>query len=74
MNEHDRKKIAPIVITILAVLYYVLYFSVLIFLLPGVLKVIIGIVPLVFSGVMIYVCVQRINEIDGGEEDDLGKY
>ena len=28
----------------------------------------------VFSAVMIYVCVERINEIRKGEEDDISKY
>ena len=74
MSEHDRKKIAPIVITILIVLYYTLYFTLIIFAVPGVLKIIFGIVPLLFAGLMIYVCVQRMKEIDGGEEDDLSKY
>jgi tRNA U38,U39,U40 pseudouridine synthase TruA len=31
-------------------------------------------VPLAFSAVMIYVCLQRINEIKKGEEDDISKY
>lgn len=74
MSEHDKKKIAPIVITILIVLYYTLYFTLIIFAVPGVLKIIFGIVPLLFAGLMIYVCVQRMKEIDGGEEDDLSKY
>ncbi len=74
MSEHDRKKIAPIIITIIVVLYYILYFTLLIFAVPGVLKIIFGIVPLLFAGLMIYVCVQRMKEIDGGEEDDLSKY
>ena len=74
MSEHDKKKIAPIVITILIVLYYILYFTLIIFAVPGVLKIIFGIVPLLFAGLMIYVCVQRMKEIDGGEEDDLSKY
>jgi hypothetical protein len=38
------------------------------------LKFLLGIIPLVLSAVMIYVCVQRINEIKGGEEDDLSQY
>ena len=74
MSEHDRKKIAPIVITILIVLYYTLYFSLFIFAVPGILTIIFGIVPLLLAGLMIYVCVQRMKEIDGGEEDDLSKY
>ena len=30
--------------------------------------------PVVFSGIMIYVCIERINEIQKGEEDDISKY
>ncbi|MBR6148939.1 MAG: hypothetical protein IKQ44_11395 [Lachnospiraceae bacterium] len=74
MNEHDRKKIAPIIITIIVVLYYILYFTLVIFAVPGILTIIFGIVPLLLAGLMIYVCVQRMKEIDGGEEDDLSKY
>ncbi|MBO4846324.1 MAG: hypothetical protein J5525_08450 [Lachnospiraceae bacterium] len=74
MNEHEKKMIAPIVVTILVILYYILYFGLLIYAVPGIFKVIIGIIPLIFAGLMIYVCIQRINEIKGGEEDDLSKY
>jgi len=74
MSEHDKKKIAPIVITIIVVLYYTLYFTLIIFAVPGILTIIFGIVPLLLAGLMIYVCVQRMKEIDGGEEDDLSKY
>ncbi len=74
MSEHDRKKIAPIIITIIVVLYYILYFTLVIFAVPGILTIIFGIVPLLLAGLMIYVCVQRMKEIDGGEEDDLSKY
>ena len=74
MNEHEKKMIAPIVVTVLVIMYYILYFGLLIFVIPGIFKVIIGIIPLIFTGLMIYVCIQRINEIKGGEEDDLSKY
>ena len=74
MNDHSKKMIAPIVITVLVVLYYIIYFGVLIYLIPGVFKVIFGIIPIIFAGLMIYVCVERIKEIKGGEEDDLSKY
>jgi hypothetical protein len=33
-----------------------------------------GIIPAIFSGIMIYVLIERIKEIRSGEEDDLGKY
>ena len=69
-----KKLITPIVVTILMVLYYVVYFGFLISLLEGVWKYALGIIPLVFSTVMIKVCIERINEIKKGEEDDLSKY
>lgn len=74
MNEHEKKMIAPIIVTVAVVLYYILYFGLLIFIIPGVFKVIFGIIPLIFAVLMIYVCIQRIREIKGGEEDDLSKY
>ncbi len=69
-----KKLITPIVVTILMVLYYVVYFGFLISLLEGVWKYSLGIIPLVFSTVMVKVCIERINEIKKGEENDLSKY
>jgi hypothetical protein len=74
MNNHKKKMVAPILISILIVLYYVVYFGLIISYLDGIWKILLGIIPLALSGVMIYVCIQRINEIKGGEEDDLSKY
>ena len=74
MDEHGKKMVAPIVITVIVVLYYLLYFGVLLYFLPLILKILFGIIPLLLGGVMIYVCVERIKEIKGGEEDDLSKY
>jgi hypothetical protein len=65
MNDHKKKMVAPILITILIVLYYLLYFGFIISYLEGILKILLGIIPLALSGVMIYVCVQRIKEIKG---------
>ena len=69
-----KKLIAPIVVTILMVLYYVVYFGFLISVLEGVWKYALGVIPLAFSAVMVKVCIERINEIKKGEEDDLSKY
>ena len=74
MDEHGKKMIAPIIITILFVLYYAFYFTVIIALLDGIWKLLLGIIPVVLAVIMIYVCVQRIKEIEEGEEDDLSKY
>ena len=74
MNAHKKKIIAPIIITAILILYYITYFGFLISLLNGIWKYILGIIPLVLSGIMIYVCIERINEIQKGEEDDISKY
>ena len=74
LNSHKRKMIAPIIITVVVILYYIAYFGVLISLLDGIWKYVLGVIPLVFSAIMIYVCIDRINEIKKGEEDDLSQY
>jgi len=74
MKEHKKKLIAPIVVSIIMVLYYVVYFGILIALINGIWKWILGIIPLALSAVMLKVCIERINEIKKGEEDDLSKY
>ena len=74
LSSHKKKMIAPIIVTTIMILYYIAYFEFLISLLDGIWKYALGIIPLVFSGVMIYVCVQRINEIKKGEEDDISQY
>ena len=74
MNSHRKKMVAPIVVSLLMILYYVIYFGFLISLLEGIFKYALGILPIIFSIVMVKVCIERINEIKGGEEDDLSKY
>ena len=74
MKEHKKKLIAPILVTIIMILYYVVYFGFLIALIDGVWKWLLGIIPLAISAVMLKVCIERIKEIKKGEEDDLSKY
>lgn len=69
-----KKIIAPIVVSVIMVLYYVVYFGILIALLDGIWKWPLGIIPLALSVIMLKVCIERINEIKKGEEDDLSKY
>jgi hypothetical protein len=66
--------VAPIVVTVLMILYYVIYFGLLISLIPGVWKYLFGILPLAFALLTLKVCIERINEIKKGEEDDISKY
>lgn len=74
MKVNKKKFIAPIVVTVLMVAYYVVYFGFLIALLPGVWKYVLGLLPLALSVVMVKVCIERIQEIRKGEEDDLSQY
>lgn len=74
--NHTKKMIAPIIITVLMVLYYV--GIVVLFLcveeIPFGVKALMIVIPLALCGVMIGVLISRIKEIKGGEEDDLSKY
>ncbi len=74
MNSHKKKMIAPIIITVIMILYYIAYFGFLMSLLDGIWKYVLGVIPIMFSTIMIYVCIERINEIKKGEEDDISQY
>lgn len=75
MNKEKQKKyVAPILVTVILLLYLIIYFGVLISFLPNIWKFILLIPPIAFACVLVYVCVERIKEIRNGEEDDLSKY
>ena len=74
MQSRKRKMIAPIVVAVVVVLYYAVYFGFLMWLVGGVWRWLLGIIPLAFSALIVKVCCERINEIKKGEEDDLSKY
>ncbi|MDR0409557.1 MAG: hypothetical protein LBH18_04085 [Spirochaetaceae bacterium] len=75
MEKHGNKKIAPIIVAICLIAYYTAGVIVLLkFNFPNVLKIIILAVSIITSIVIIIVLIERINEINGGEEDDLSKY
>lgn len=74
MKDDKKKMIAPIIITIIIICYYIIYFGLLITLIDGVWKYILGIIPILLSIVMIKICIERINEIKKGEENDISKY
>ena len=69
-----RKIIAPIIVTVLMVLYFVVYFGFLITVVEGAWKYLLGIIPFALAVVMVKVCIERIKEIKKGEEDDISKY
>ena len=74
MDQNKKKMVAPIVVTVLMIAYYIVYFGFLITLVSGIWKYALGIIPLAFSAVMVKVCIERINEIKKGEENDLSQY
>ncbi|MBE6716586.1 MAG: hypothetical protein E7573_06675 [Ruminococcaceae bacterium] len=74
MKKYIKKLIAPVIVAVLLIIYFIVYFGFLITLLNGFFKYILGIVPLVFVVLTVYVCIERIKEIRSGEEDDLSKY
>lgn len=74
MKSGNKKFVAPIVITIIIILYFVCYFGLLFSLLSGFLGWLLLIIPAVGSILIITVCLERIKEIKGGEENDISKY
>ena len=74
MNSHGKKMVAPIIITAILVLYFILYFTFLVNIMYGWFRIVFGIIPVAMAAVMIMVCIERIKEIKKGEEDDISKY
>ena len=75
MDEKGKKMIAPVVITILFILYLVVYFGFIVATVPGEPLVLLLALPLAALGIgLVYVLITRIKEIRSGEEDDLSNY
>lgn len=74
MKSKKKKMIAPIVVSVIIILYCIVYFGFLISMFDGIWKYILGIIPFLLSAVMVNVCIERIREIRKGEEDDISKY
>lgn len=75
MTEHGKKMLAPILITLVFLLYLAIYgFLVVKASLEEPMVILMGI-PLVLLGIgMVYTLFTRIREIREGEEDDLNNY
>ena len=75
-KEHCSKMIAPIIIAIILIVYYVAIAAAFV-LIPDIaviVKILMIIIPLALAGVAFAVTVERVNEIRSGAEDDLSKY
>ena len=74
MSQRAKKMIAPIVVTVIMIVYYAVYFGFIIYAVDDVWRWLLGIFPVAFAALMIKVCIDRIKEIKKGEEDDLSQY
>ena len=71
-REHAKKMAAPIVITILFLMYLVVYLGLVIMAAGWSTAMLLLAIPLIALGIgMVYVLKERIKEIRSGEEDDL---
>lgn len=72
-----KRYIAPIIITAIAVFYFIGILFSLIFIigpLPWFVAGLLLFIPLIGAGLFVAVLIQRIREIKGGEEDAASKY
>lgn len=75
MKSSNKKIFAPIIITILLIIYFGIFVITCFYIsVPIVWKIIGSLIPLALISVSIYVLMERIKEIRSGEEDDLSKY
>ncbi|MBR6155160.1 MAG: hypothetical protein IKQ43_12060 [Treponema sp.] len=75
MGKHGKSILEAVIVTIIILGFYGVYFGIFISQMNSMLvKLLVGIIPAILGVMMIYVCIQRIREIKGGQEDDLGKY
>ena len=75
MNIHHKKMIAPIIIVFIIMTYYFVVGTILLQVKALLwIKACIFVFLLGISLILIWVLIDRINEIKKGEEDDLSKY
>jgi len=75
MSSHGKKMLAPVIITVVFLLYLLIYVVMLAQVVMAEPLALILAIPLVLLGVgMVYVLFTRIREIRSGEEDDLDNY
>ena len=75
MDNHGKKMVAPVVIVLCIMLYYIVgIYALLTTNIPNIIKVTAVIFSIAITAVLIKVLIERIQEIEKGEEDDLGKY
>ena len=75
MSPHGKKMIAPVIVTILFLLYLFIYGAMLTQAFVEEPLIILLAIPLVLLGIgIVYMLFARMREIRSGEEDDLDNY
>jgi hypothetical protein len=75
VGRYMNKIIAPVIVTLCLTGYYIMGAIILTKLnLANTIKIIVIIISITMTVVIIMVLAERIKEINGGEDDDLGKY
>lgn len=75
MKQHTRKLIAPAVITLIASLvFFGFALSCACAPIPWAVRILGLLIGLALGGACVFALIERIKEVKGGEEDDLGKY
>jgi len=70
-----KKTIAPVIVALILSGYFLsIGFAFYKFNIPNSVKLVVVIVSVILTAVIIGVLIERLKEIKGGEEDDLGKY
>jgi len=70
-----KKIVAPVIVTLILSGYFLsIGFAFYKFALPNSIKITVVIASVIGTAVIIGVLVERLKEIKGGEEDDLGNY
>ena len=73
----NKKMIAPVVVALVLVGYYIFVAVLFLTVANGVsivVKTVMVVVPLIVVGFVVWALVERIKEIRSGEEDDLSQY
>ena len=74
-NNHKQRMIAPVIITVVFLLYLLIYILAVLAASNSVPMMILFAIPLTALGIgMVYILKTRIDEIRSGEEDDLSNY
>ncbi|MCI7803975.1 MAG: hypothetical protein MR503_02705 [Oscillospiraceae bacterium] len=71
MKKHTKKIIAPVIITVLLVLFLLGYAILATISIVGIIFAVTAVIGIALA---IYTLIERIHEIKDGEEDDISKY